>query len=96
VGGDVRGSAQRRTRNYVMRVLEATQVYRARLHGGVAPITLADDLKRGGYGHVGGYVTQASLPARTIVAYSPYPHPTGASASPATMAPIPDPVSPDP
>jgi soluble lytic murein transglycosylase len=84
------------TRNYVMRVLEATQVYRARLHGGVAPITLADDLKRGGYGHVGGYVTQASLPARTIVAYSPYPHPTGASASPATMAPIPDPVSPDP
>jgi soluble lytic murein transglycosylase len=37
------------TRNYVMRVLEATQVYRARLNGGVSPITLTADLKRGGY-----------------------------------------------
>jgi soluble lytic murein transglycosylase len=37
------------TRNYVMRVLEATQVYRARLSGGVSPITLTADLKRGGY-----------------------------------------------
>jgi soluble lytic murein transglycosylase len=39
------------TRDYVMRVLEATQVYRARLNGGVAPITLATDLKRGRYGY---------------------------------------------
>jgi soluble lytic murein transglycosylase len=39
------------TRDYVMRVLEAMQVYRARLHGGVAPNTLASDLKRGGYGY---------------------------------------------
>jgi soluble lytic murein transglycosylase len=38
------------TRDYVMRVLEAAQVYRARLNGGVAPITLAADLKRGAYG----------------------------------------------
>jgi soluble lytic murein transglycosylase len=37
------------TRNYVMRVLEGAQVYRARLNGGVAPITLAEDLRRGGY-----------------------------------------------
>lgn len=37
------------TRNYVMRVLEAAEVYRARLAGGTAPITLAADLKRGGY-----------------------------------------------
>ena len=37
------------TRNYVMRVLEATQVYRAKLNGGAAPITLTTDLKRGGY-----------------------------------------------
>jgi soluble lytic murein transglycosylase len=37
------------TRDYVMRVMEATQVYRARLNGGVAPLTLAADLKRGGY-----------------------------------------------
>ena len=39
------------TRDYVMRVLEATQVYRARLHGGVAPLTLESDLKRGAYGY---------------------------------------------
>lgn len=38
------------TRDYVMRVLEATQVYRARLNGGKAPITLSLDLKRGSYG----------------------------------------------
>jgi soluble lytic murein transglycosylase len=39
------------TRDYVMRVLEATQVYRARLGGGTAPDTLANDLKRGAYGY---------------------------------------------
>ncbi len=37
------------TRNYVMRVLEATQVYRARLNNGAAPLTLSQDLKRGAY-----------------------------------------------
>jgi soluble lytic murein transglycosylase len=37
------------TRDYVMRVMEATQVYRARLHGGSAPLTLESDLRRGGY-----------------------------------------------
>ncbi len=40
------------TRNYVMRVLENVQVYRARLNGGRAPLTLASDLKRGGYGQI--------------------------------------------
>lgn len=35
------------TRNYVMRVLETTQIYRARLGGGSAPLTLSHDLKRG-------------------------------------------------
>lgn len=39
------------TRDYVMRVMEATQVYRARLHGGEAPLTLANDLRRGSYGY---------------------------------------------
>jgi soluble lytic murein transglycosylase len=39
------------TRDYVMRVMEATQVYRARLNGGTAPNTLANDLKRGSYGY---------------------------------------------
>ncbi len=37
------------TRNYVMRVMEATEVYRARIGGGTGQITLAEDLKRGGY-----------------------------------------------
>jgi soluble lytic murein transglycosylase len=37
------------TRNYVMRVMEAMQVYRARINGGTAPITLTADLRRGGY-----------------------------------------------
>jgi soluble lytic murein transglycosylase len=39
------------TRNYVMRVMEGMQVYRARLNGGSAPITLTADLKRGGYNY---------------------------------------------
>lgn len=39
------------TRNYVMRVLENMQVYRAKLNGGTAPITLSSDLRRGGYGY---------------------------------------------
>jgi soluble lytic murein transglycosylase len=42
------------TRNYVMRVLEATEVYRARLHGGSAPLTLDTDLRRGAYGYHAG------------------------------------------
>ena len=48
------------TRNYVMRVMEATEVYRARLGGGSGRITLAEDLKRGGYVYGGGQIT--SLP----------------------------------
>jgi soluble lytic murein transglycosylase len=38
------------TRNYVMRIMEATQVYRARMNGGSAPLMAAMDLRRGGYG----------------------------------------------
>jgi len=39
------------TRNYVMRVMENMQVYRAKLNGGTAPITLSSDLRRGGYNY---------------------------------------------
>lgn len=39
------------TRNYVMRVMENMVVYRAKLNGGSAPITLSSDLRRGGYGY---------------------------------------------
>jgi soluble lytic murein transglycosylase len=58
--GDPRGSATDpldyiecipfvETRNYVMRTLETTQIYRARLNGGSAPLTLSADLKRGSW-----------------------------------------------
>lgn len=45
------------TRNYVMRTLETTQVYRARIAGGSAPLMLSNDLKRGAWG---GYVPSAA------------------------------------
>ena len=35
------------TRNYMMRVMENMQVYKARLNGGSAPLTLSADLRRG-------------------------------------------------
>ena len=41
------------TRNYVMRTIETTMVYRARLNGGVTPLTLSSELKRGGYNYAG-------------------------------------------
>ncbi len=44
------------TRDYVMRVMEGMQVYRARLAGGTGKLTLPVDLKRGGYGY--GYSSQ--------------------------------------
>jgi soluble lytic murein transglycosylase len=40
------------TRDYVMRVMEGMQVYRARLAGGVGKLTLPADLRRGAYGHI--------------------------------------------
>jgi soluble lytic murein transglycosylase len=46
------------TRNYVMRVMENMQIYRAKLNGGSVPITLSADLKRGAYGY-----PAAQLPA---------------------------------
>jgi len=49
------------TRNYVMRTLETTMVYRARLNGGATPMTLSSDLKRGGY----VYSAQAAPPIGT-------------------------------
>ncbi len=39
------------TRNYVMRVMENVQMYRAKLAGGSATVTLTADLKRGSYSH---------------------------------------------
>ena len=50
------------TRNYVMRVMENMQVYRAKLNGGSAPITLSNDLRRGAYNYAptGGAVTASN------------------------------------
>ena len=47
------------TRNYVMRVMENQQIYRAKLAGGSAPYTLTADLKRGAY----SYAAPAAMPA---------------------------------
>ncbi|WP_411286681.1 transglycosylase SLT domain-containing protein [Phenylobacterium sp.] len=48
------------TRNYVMRVMEGMQVYRAKQNGGSAPITLASDLRRGSYSYPGALPSVAS------------------------------------
>ncbi|HEX8232632.1 MAG TPA: lytic transglycosylase domain-containing protein [Caulobacteraceae bacterium] len=84
--GDPRGSAGdplnfiecipfSETRNYVMRVMENTQVYRARLNGGRAPLTLSSDIRRGSY--VPRVVTYTTAQASQLP-------PSGG------MAPIPD------
>ncbi|WP_372785373.1 transglycosylase SLT domain-containing protein [Phenylobacterium sp.] len=46
------------TRNYVMRVMENMQIYRAKLNGGSVALTMSADLKRGAYGY-----PAAQLPA---------------------------------
>jgi len=52
------------TRNYVMRVMEGMQVYRARIAGGSTKITLSTDLRRGAYSYI---------PPSTRVATQPEP-----------------------
>jgi soluble lytic murein transglycosylase len=51
------------TRNYVMRVMENVQVYRAKLAGGSAPITITQDLRRGAYGTSRPIVAEAGTPS---------------------------------
>jgi soluble lytic murein transglycosylase len=48
------------TRNYVMRVMENMQVYRAKLNGGTTRITLSQDLRRGAYGYSTAQAVDAS------------------------------------
>jgi soluble lytic murein transglycosylase len=72
------------TRNYVMRTLETTMVYRARLNGNVAPLTLSTDLKRGGYsyattatsapigGTIGGPIGGTTAPSTTAIPIGGY------------------------
>jgi soluble lytic murein transglycosylase len=66
------------TRNYVMRVMEGMQVYRAKLNGGSAPITLMSDLRRGGYSYRllnASQTASASLQPVSTPAASPAPTP---------------------
>jgi len=51
------------TRNYVMRTLETTMVYRARLNGGKTPMSLSKDLKRGAYGNYQVLSTSQAAPS---------------------------------
>jgi soluble lytic murein transglycosylase len=55
------------TRNYVMRVLESAEVYRARLNGGTGPNRLATDLKRGGYVYAGYSAAAAALASSALL-----------------------------
>lgn len=79
------------TRNYVMRVMEGMQVYRARLNGGTAPVTLANDLRRGSYGYGGPPVTAGTLPGGYSRAFVP---PTGALTPSQPTSPPPSPEPP--
>lgn len=63
------------TRNYVMRVLEGMQVYRAKLNGGSAPITLSSDLRRGGYAYAPPVREAAATPLPIAGSNAPIPNP---------------------
>ncbi len=73
------------TRNYVMRILETTQVYRARLNGGSAPLTLTADLKRGQW--TPGSSPTGPGPQPYQAAPSPYFQQGQAVASPGSSSP---------
>ena len=49
------------TRNYMMRVMENMSVYKARLNGGSAPLTLSSDLRRGAPAGPQPYVPSGSV-----------------------------------
>ena len=73
------------TRNYVMRILETTQVYRARLAGGTAPLTLTADLKRGQW-TPGGSSPIGPGPQPYVASPSPYFSQPGAPTAQPTPA----------
>lgn len=86
------------TRDYVMRVMEATQIYRARLNGGRAPIRLTADLRRGS---LGGFSETAVAPNGENTVFGPRPPATGtpdrpwnpspSAQPPITSRPVPNP-----
>lgn len=79
------------TRNYVQRVLENTQVYRNILAGRDTPLTIAADLKRGGYTAVAA--AEAQFSSSPAPALTPPAAPV-AAASPTTPTPAAAPATP--
>ncbi|MFA4892590.1 transglycosylase SLT domain-containing protein [Brevundimonas sp.] len=57
------------TRNYMMRVMENMQVYRARLNGGSAPLRLSEDLRRGAPAGPAPYAAYAPETDSTATSY---------------------------
>jgi soluble lytic murein transglycosylase len=80
------------TRNYVMRVLENVQVYRARLNGGRAPLTLASDLKRGGYGQAAHPDQTAQNTLTPALSVTRTDVPVGVASAVPVQSPAPDAV----
>jgi soluble lytic murein transglycosylase len=76
------------TRNYVQRVLENTQVYRAVLAGRAAPISVMNDLRRGGFTEVAANAAQFSS---TATSSSPPAAAAAAAAVAAATAAAPQP-----
>lgn len=72
------------TRNYVMRIMENMQVYRARLNGGTAPLTLTADLHRGGWASSPTGAQQASAGQASSGGYALVPGGYAASGSSAS------------
>lgn len=72
------------TRDYVMRVLEATQVYRARLNGGRAPLRITSDLRRGS---LGGFTESAVAAPGEGTLLGPRPPASGAADTPWNPSP---------
>ncbi len=72
------------TRNYAMRAMETMEVYRARLNGGRARLTLWEDLKRGGYTPgAAPYLAASGAPAAASAPNAPV------SSAPSALAPHP-------
>lgn len=74
------------TRNYVLRVMENTQVYRNILAGRDVPLMIASDLKRGSYTAVAS--AEAQFSSSPSPATTPAPAPAEAAATPPGTSPV--------
>jgi soluble lytic murein transglycosylase len=81
------------TRNYIQRVLENTQIYRAILNGRDAPLTLAADLRRGSYTALASAQFTSDASQAQSAAVPPVTVPTATpriEAAVRSSAPVPD------